>query len=63
MSGDQQAQMVFLIAALALPLMGLAARRMPLKSTMKLIVIWLLIFAGAAAFIALVAPILDINLT
>lgn len=55
MSGDDTAQMIFLMTALLLPLSALMARRLPLSTTLKLAMIWIVIFAGGAFLIAALA--------
>lgn len=63
MTSDQQAQMLFLLAALALPLAGLIARRLSLRSGLRMALIWLVIFAIAAVIVGFLAPVLGLDLT
>jgi hypothetical protein len=63
MDEDQRAQMVFLMAALLLPIMGLMARRLPLNKTLQMALVWGAIFLFAFVLLNLIAPLLGFNLT
>jgi hypothetical protein len=63
MDEDQRAQMVFLMAALLLPIMGLMARRLPLGKTLQMALVWGAIFLFAFVLLKLIAPLLGFDLT
>jgi len=63
MDEDQRAQMVFLMAALLLPIMGLMARRLPLNKILQMALVWGAIFLFAFVLLKLIAPLLGLSLT
>ena len=63
MDEDQRAQMVFLMAALLLPIMGLMARRLPLNKILQMALVWGAIFLFAFVLLKLIAPLLGFDLT
>jgi hypothetical protein len=63
MSGERPAYVVLMIIALSLPLMSLLARRISPRHTLRLILLWIAIFAGGTLLVMAVAPVLGYHLT